>query len=616
MKVLVPADAQRGMAPPAREAVQAAPLPMTLFGQRIRTGAGRVSYSLRRQGAPAYLAAFIGGPPFSSSELPDLPALATALSGAADLCGSVLPMCADVPGLAAVERDEFSKICLQSGGPPGWFVQPAGLSRHHDFDYARWVGAIMDEMTVVTPYERHAPRRNTNHGYPTWRTDDADMAVHALIARAGVNFDAAAGVARGLAGALECRVGPCNTSNSRTGPTNKILDAYTITGAGPVLTWKLQSLACRRRLVNMAPFWTLQLMRPIYAALVERFWATAAAGGLLTRTRTAALIAHWDAGLTISDDISSFDLMVPFELQRALFLTLRDRFPALRDAAAAWFAEEQLPLLAPPHYTGDEAFLYESIGTTKSGHLLTSVAGSLYNLARVAFCLHATCGYNTARAARYAVHSGSVLVWGDDVTLQLPGRTRLDRWAEASAEFGLPCKVAPGAIFLRKTYSGGHAAPLAARLVQQTVFNEHAPRTQNLELLGLWSRTIGLEHHPAHAVLADWLAERAIMRAFSLRTANDLRRFILTPAFQHACQLDAARVGMQASDWAAASTPTAEMDAYLGLTGRPPPPWLKAIEALASADAQRLLHSLIGPLLMELDIKDRLNKALGTRMSD
>jgi hypothetical protein len=181
-------------------------------------------------------------------------------------------------------------------------------------------------------------------------------------------------------------------------------------------------------------------------------------------------------------------------------------------ATALWRYAHTLPVLAPPLWPEDEAFLYTRPdgGTTTSGIITTSLDGSFINAARVAISVAAACGWTVDDAwARFTKGDWYALFQGDDTVLVVPPTFNQAVYEETSLSLGYQSRVSAGVTFLMRYYDLDRQTsfPLISRAFQQTVWNEHGGRSRAIELQGLVARTAGLSLHPGANVYWQLVSE-------------------------------------------------------------------------------------------------------------
>jgi len=193
-----------------------------------------------------------------------------------------------------------------------------------------------------------------------------------------------------------------------------------------------------------------------------------------------------------SDDISGYDQSVSDTHQREL---LKHVIQPLAGEEAARFklAWKDIPLLGPPLDRSAEAFLYSKKGMTPSGDLMTALDGTLINFARVLRCVARASGATLRATLDGLGHWWACLVQGDDTVLGVRSGFNLAQYAVESEALGYKTKLLPGAVFLMHhiTPETGDWAPLAARVFQQTVFNEYPGVSMAVELFSWVARTPG-----------------------------------------------------------------------------------------------------------------------------
>jgi len=301
------------------------------------------------------------------------------------------------------------------------------------------------------------------------------------------------------------------------------------------------SVAPRRRAVFGVPAFINMALLPwanaVKYAVMRTPW-TAHANELATLEDFEFARRECGGGaLLASDDISGFDLHVRRIHQESIARHIYSRFwpPHVIDL---WLGAQQMPILGPPISSSARGFLYtrERGGVTTSGVITTSLDGTLINLARVVTAYAAASRKSVGTAwADLLAHKWTVKVWGDDTALITPGTFDAQAYETASAAIGYTAQIQPGLTFLMKHYDLSRRAvyPLATRILQQTFFNEAAGRSEEIELLGLFARTVGLEANPYGALAWRLVTTDApTLDRHNIRTRGDLRHVMSDPAFQ------------------------------------------------------------------------------------
>lgn len=398
---------------------------------------------------------------------------------------------------AHLEADQSRKIVLQRGGSPGWFVIPDGLINDEGPSMADAFRALSDWLGSIKPYDPGPPRyrRGTTHGWPDYLTTDLSYVMHACWAAASRNFDELRLLGMRLANILDEQLTPFSAAMfTRTGPLGKAIDVISVTEDGAFVTATMRGLCCRRRIVFGMPsagnMWQAHLVSKIKTRLVQvPFFYHAGPAEVAAKVRAA----HRPGWIWYSDDISGYDQSVCDTHQRELASLVVA--PLMGDDgkefAAFKIAWKDIPLLAPSIRKGPEASLYRKKGMTPSGDLMTAFDGTLINAARVLTCVARAAGISVRAARESWGSSWTAFIQGDDTVLGFRrGFLDIGKYSTASEELGYSTKLVPGVVFLMHLIEPetGKWAPLAARVYQQTVFNEYGGRHPAIELFSFMAR--------------------------------------------------------------------------------------------------------------------------------
>lgn len=402
---------------------------------------------------------------------------------------------------AKAEYAQAKKACLQRGGAPGWWFDAGGMVVAEGGDMDEAIDAICDTLlatpnteavSLATRYKQH-----TNHGYPDYGDSDLSYVFHALWGATArdesgeLRWDEFAANGEAFAGAMGQGDTPFSSVEfSRSGALAKPVPAYDLSGDTPEQIAELQGACARKREVlgnasggNMAAKPDVDRLKDRAKQIPQIYHP----GGPEAVGRRVA--ARAGVGTVLwSDDVEKYDKHVrPNHLAR-FRLRLHGRISkGWADFKAHW---GDMPLLTPPITGGAEAWLYTRRGGIASGTIDTSLDGTLVNLARVVTCVAAA----TKRRPRevWAARGTWWDCWiqGDDTMLDLPKHADLGLYVAKSIELGYPCKLEDFAVFLMHAYDRqGNFSPLAARVYQQTVFNEYGGECMEVELLAFIART-------------------------------------------------------------------------------------------------------------------------------
>lgn len=246
------------------------------------------------------------------------------------------------------------------------------------------------------------------------------------------------------------------------------------------------------------------------------------------RTKAGYAVAHGDessifrkflrandgAEFAYNDDISGFDQSVLRFHQELAGESYRELMPGSDQLIEIFLAAHLLPVMAPPLSEGNLGFLYEKWGVTTSGIITTSIDGTRINMDRTGAAVAHERGWLPERAVEEFGHSWNAFWLGDDTQLFTKFKMDATKYAEGSALAGFRSGLLPGIAFLSRWYGLGGAAgvqpamPFITRLVQQTVFNEHGGRSEDIEVMGFHARVFLARRHPKGDDVARHLASR------------------------------------------------------------------------------------------------------------
>jgi len=446
-----------------------------------------------------------------------------------------------------VELELTDKAVMQRGAASGWDVLPDGLGLPGGHPMTEAFQAIGDHLaeegSPPLPSWTSVPR-HTNSGAPSYGTSDLEKLFHALMARTVSDWDSACevyGQARSSFGAIpEIHA----LMFSRTGPVSKALPMYDWVGGDFAHVADTRGVAPRRRAVFGVPaFINMALLgyANVIKYMVMRTPWTAHPNERAVFEDIEHLLGSIGPGAQVfSDDISSFDLSVRRSHQEALAHHVYSRWwpPATIDL---WLNAQRMGVLGPPLSTASRGFLYTRDrrgGATTSGIITTTVDGTLINWARALTCAGAALGVSPRAALRLLrERRWGLKIWGDDTVTILPRGASLQKYHEAGAATGFTAKAQEGITFLMKHYdmTSRSVFPLATRVIQQTLWNERGGRTEEIELLGLFSRTTGLEANPlgqeAWSIVAQ---DAAPLRRYGVTRRSDLIRVLADPGVREA----------------------------------------------------------------------------------
>jgi len=360
--------------------------------------------------------------------------------------------------------------------------------------------AVVRALKTNKGYKRKGIRRHTSQGSPNWSTSDLSMIGHFALARATGTVSNYVKHHAAIAHIVGAPEDPVATTLSRSGPIGKHVAVYVKMGGATYYVGTAAGRAPRRRAVLGAPMTTAFLMQPLYERVIGYLLGTRCASATRSLTdierSVADALRRFGELSAWNDDLGGFDQSVSWQAQDGLRDAMLEVWPDLADAIEAWHFSERMGVIAPGLGT-EKAWIYPSKGMTHSGVLLTSAAGTLINLMRIVYCAVDQGWFGSFEAAaEWALYSGELLVLGDDTLIITKRAMNAERWASASGDIGFKSKILRGAMYLRRMFTATGSMPLAARILQQTAYNEHNPRTPALELLGAWARTLEAERNP------------------------------------------------------------------------------------------------------------------------
>jgi hypothetical protein len=252
------------------------------------------------------------------------------------------------------------------------------------------------------------------------------------------------------------------------------------TGAGWEVVGRWKGHAQRNRIVHMASAAVNRGLRPLFD-----YWHEA-------RRNIKGLWHVGDRDITTvrgfkymyECDISGFDVSVTREIQVATGWHDARARPALSNAINFWLKAETLPMITPAwdrSHGACQVLTFE--GGTRSGFKVTAEAGCRYSLDAALLAL-AQQGFNVF--AWPWSNEFALLIQGDDVLVCTNKPLNSDAWAASYEAFGLKAELLQGDMFLSRHHSDTPTPfPLASRIIQQTLSNEHEPTGEPSDIEGL-----------------------------------------------------------------------------------------------------------------------------------
>lgn len=462
-------------------------------GRRVARVGSKASHPIRRTTSEELMRPVVEPLPKGSSFVRDDAELATCVGQARSLDAMISLSTHEWKG---VEADQSKKITFQRGGAPGWWVQADGLvvEERPGLRVAfralwGWISSsTMEPGDVAVRY-----KQRTSHGFPDYATSELSYVLHALWAAASEDWDAYRQLGDAIAQEMDQAETPFSSIlYNRAGPTAKELPAYDTNGLWPTRVATLRGLCCRRREVHGMPasgnMWQKRFADKLKHRLAQlpQLYHGGGAAAIALKIRSMKRIP----GRFWSDDISSFDKNVRPNHQRELIEEINAKVSA--EWARFKLHWKDVPLLSAAIGADHEAYLYEKEGGTPSGAIDTALDGTLINTARIIAGIARVTGRSEEDVVAGIGVWWDFLCQGDDTVLRLPSGIDPGEYAAASEYFGYPCKVSQGLVFLMHAFTeDGVWSPLAARVFQQTKFNEYGGIHPALELLSFIARTAG-----------------------------------------------------------------------------------------------------------------------------
>jgi hypothetical protein len=421
----------------------------------------------------------------------------------------------DPARVLTTETAHSKKFIVQQGKAVDWFIAAQGPGiRNFELNARMWeVGRFLASRyrkaaNDAGPEPAGDPDpSDTNAGAPTFVAGPAAKLVGALLSpRPGQPV---------MAAALE----NCAALNAVAGLPDEATMAYGLGGrSGAVYKWmplrtfsrddglwrdiaEWRGLAQRNRIVQMSSPMANRPLRPLFSRLK---WARKHLPGMWRRglTDSKFFCAHT---FRYEGDISGYDLSVPAGLQEAVATLWKEIWPDLTLEIDYWIASERLPLVTPSWSLADAwCAVNTAFGGTRTGLKLTSEIGTFIAVWAVLYSL-AKQGVDITSWP--LADSFKSIHQGDDVGIS--SNHELDRAAftAAFAEFNLKCELVEGDGFLSRHHVGGQSLPIASRVIQQTMSNEHeqkGKRAVGILYLGFMARSEGVDLLPPRLQSQVW----------------------------------------------------------------------------------------------------------------
>jgi len=407
------------------------------------------------------------------------------------------------PSIMVTELPHWRKLTVQRGQLPWYFIHAPGPGRTGRALPAGFLSAMERLMRRYADAWQPIPSKpdpaKTNPGYPSFVTHYVGKVVSNLLGGNDLNPSAFLDAGRTFASMVGI---PPEAAwgfglGNRSGPSYKDRPVLLHKGGSTYAEWGLaRGFAQRNRIIYMAAAACNRLLRPLYERLqgarrrLEGLWH---AGGI-SFGPLAGRKYQYEA------DIAAFDSSVSPELQDLLLFMLKWIWPDLREHAELWRVIEELPFITPSwSLTPGRCGLVGALGGTRSGTKTTAEAGTAYARAATEYALD---------QQGISLNQVTILSLGDDVRISSDVEINPDAWEYSFNEVGLSCTLIAGDGFLARhltpTLDG---VPIAGRVVQQTMSNEHerkGPEALGLSMLGFIARTEKFEQLPAQLQTQTW----------------------------------------------------------------------------------------------------------------
>lgn len=439
--------------------------------------------------------------------------------------------------LANIELTHWRKVTIQKGFPITAILGAAGPGHAQRELPARFLEILDHVGRIYAQFRRSGDMspdpENTNAGAPVFvKGMSAKVVSAALFGASPVLSDLVAGsIHFSRATGLPESVAHAYGLATRTVPVYKMLPQYRFAGGYDYdIVAEAAGIEVRRRQVLMAPSGANRLLRPAYAALnsarrrIPGMWHPGGPDVVPLATK----IFHYES------DISGYDKSVTPELQDAVAFVWKKYLPDLELQIRFFRYMDTKPVITPSWMLiPGSATVVASIGGIHSGIKLTSEFGSFVNAAATLYALE-RCKIMNATSWPSQMDA-VVYVFGDDGRCSTNKAVDPETWSESFAELGLKCEIVEGGVFLsRYTLPDLHSAPVAGRIVQQTLWNEKetfGPAALGIAYLGAMARMEGVERLPAVLQRAIWSAIRhsAWIAALPKQAGVvELKRFLMT----------------------------------------------------------------------------------------
>lgn len=527
----------------------------------------------------------------------------------------------------AAEAEHLEKAIIQDGYSPGWHVIPGGLHREERPTIEPGLRMLLRYLqargTPAATLTGTSYPRNTNKGWPTYGTNDAELMLHVVMGSMVRDYDDVARlgtyVANALGDSVSASLAPHAVMWSRTGPRKKPQDLYMFGDVDLERTGWTAGIYPRRRHVFGLPTFVNACFR-LEVIREKLLMRSTPVFGHSYRSITAGQVASARRrGLKVlSDDISAFDQSVAPNHQEDLARVIHTalfRETGLVDVYLR--AARDMGVVSPPLRTRPEGAFLTKKGMTASGHGGTSTDGSFINAARAFMAVAKALNWSEDRTLK-GLLSGEwdLWIWGDDTLLAVPNGFDEDAYVAESERLGYKCALSQAPVFLMVCYPpDGTHWNLASRAYVQSIWREHPSPKESIGIFGLWVRWNLTKDHPMRGRLWRALYEAAlpdgVLERRRIRTGVDLDEHVSGPAFKTELRADLAARPAALRDLLSSLTrgtydPSVNPDAtyalaLLGLTTLKEaswtPPGRVGLREYASSDGPRLLQEAIDVML-------------------
>lgn len=427
--------------------------------------------------------------------------------------------------LVLSEQDVWKKITIQVGTNFAWFVPP--ISKGLDAQAldpafekaARIVVKRFKRASEATGLGPETPDPSgTQSGFPFFTSHPAAKAAGCALWAGDYARTLDKGRSWCSNHGLPDEFAFANGLGGRSGPVYKWTPEWYPTASGWRADTETRGYMQRNRVVQMSPLVINYMLRPFYRTLHD------ARKTLIGQWRTGRedVRLHLGSKFNYEADVSGFDNGVTIIHQATLASVIAEEWPALAKLADTWFRCEQHALITPS-FTLNSAFCAAVVmaGGISSGLKPTSEIGTMIaDILSVATLMKM--GFDVAQWPE--VPGVRISNQGDDVRISSDVALDTAQWTESFQQMGFSCELRPGWVFLAKhLFPDGRMVPVAGRLVQQTISNEHEKIGKHglgLQYLGFLARFEGSEHHHPFLSSAVWSAIKEVEWIAELRCSS------------------------------------------------------------------------------------------------